>query len=132
MSGKMTINAQNMEFNIDQLFKVIASDFTQEIDNAITVTATTKEETYTASYTLNSLTADMTATTKYSINSPIIALNGALTSTGYGGGVGKAVFRGETDFEGPTNVEGDLTNNGINVSRHDHQGDSGGTTGPMQ
>lgn len=138
MSGKMTINAQNMDFNIEQLFKVIAQDMTQEISNAITTSSTTHEVTTTASYTLNSLTADMNATTSYSISAPTIGLNGALTSMGFGGGAGSAKFVGSMDIEGTTTMDGDSTvtgtlmNDGKNVTTHHHRGDSGGTTGPME
>lgn len=123
MVGKFTVNAANMDFNID---------------NAINVNANTKTETIQSEFSLNAMTATMTATTNYSINSPTIGLNGALSSAGYGGGAGSAKFSGTMDIEGATSitgettVDGTLTNNGIDVTTHKHPGDSGGTTGPMQ
>ena len=138
MTGKMVINAQNMDMNIDQLLKISATDFKQEISNSIEVSAVTKTENITTSYSLETVQATMTATANYTINSASIALNGPLTSMGYGGGAGSAKFVGSMDIEGNTtmtgdqNVDGTITNNGINVSTHNHRGDSGGQTGNMQ
>lgn len=123
MTGKFTVNAANLDFNIGE---------------AINVNAETKTENIRSQFSLNAVTATMTATANYSINSPTIGLNGALSSAGYGGGSGSANFSGTMDIEGATTIAGEttivgeLTNNGINVTSHNHNGDSGGDTGPMK
>lgn len=123
MAGKYTINAANMDVNIL---------------NDININATTKTENIRSEFTLNTVTATMTATANYTVNSAAITLNGPLSSYGYGGGPGSSKFtgtmdvEGETTFKGDSTVTGTLTNNGINVTRHNHRGDSGGMTGLMQ
>jgi hypothetical protein len=117
MTGKYTVNAQDCLFNI-------TNDFTIE--------ATTKTENIRNEFSLNTVTATMKADTNYTVNSASITLNGPLSSFGFGGGAGSAKFQGTMDIEGTTTVQGDLNNNGIKVTGHNHQGDSGGQTGPMQ
>ncbi len=132
MNGKFTVNALNMECNIKELIKLVATDFKQEITNSITVNATSKTEEISASYTLNTVSASMTGSTNYTIASSAIGLAGPIAAAGYGGGAGSASFNGSMDIQGATTVDGTLTNNGINVTAHKHPGDSGGTTGTMQ
>ena len=49
--------------------------------------------------------------------------------TGTGGAGGATTIRGNINHTGTLSNSGDITANGISLSRHTHPGDSGGTTG---
>lgn len=123
MTGKYTVNAQECEYNIQNTF---TTNCDQKIDN------------FTSSWEVNTQQTTLNSVAGYTLNAVMISLNGVIASGGYGGGAGSASFTGTMSIEGATSItgttaiDGILTNNGINVSTHDHRGDSGGNTGPMK
>lgn len=123
MPGKYVVNAQECIYNIT---------------NAFTTNCDSKIDNFTSSWEVTTQETTLNSVSSYTVNSASITLNGPLSSFGYGGGAGSAKFTGTMELDGDSTVtgqstvNGDLVNNGVNVTRHNHQGDSGGTTGPMQ
>ncbi len=123
MSGKYTVNAQECEYNIQNVF---TTNCNQKVDN------------FESSWEVNTNQSTINSMSNYTINSASIALNGPLVSSGYGGGAGSAEFNGKMTLNGDSTTNGDSTvngtlmNDGKNVTTHKHRGDSGGQTGPME
>lgn len=123
MSGKYTVNAQECEYNIQNMF---ATNCDQKVDK------------FASSWEVTTDKSTITSMSNYTVNSASITLNGPLSSFGMGGGAGSAEFtgtmtlHGDSTFNGDSTVSGTLMNDGKNVTTHNHRGDSGGNTGPMQ
>lgn len=133
------VNARNIEFNANENITMKAGkNIEGTAASAINLECVTYELKAQTSYTLNTTTASCNASANYSIAAPNIGLAGNISSTGVGGGAGTASFKanlsveGSTDFVGNSNVTGILTNNGINVSKHNHLDSRNGTCSPMQ
>lgn len=123
MSGKYTVNAQECEYNIQ---------------NTFTTNCDQKVDKFTSSWEVTTEKSTISSMSNYTVNSASITLNGPLSSFGLGGGAGSAEFtgtmklHGDSTFNGDSTVSGTLMNAGKNVTTHNHRGDSGGNTGPMQ
>lgn len=83
-------------------------------------------------------TALVKAAEKVTIDCPETLCTGNMTIKGnaliegivtYKGGLNNDGSNSGASISGPVKVQGTLTNNGINLTTHNHQGDSGGTTG---